>query len=138
MSVLSFRLLIFAWLLCTTGAVIVDFVFPDLVPVAASQAIDAEATFNLFEHGWGQSVLILWAVAFFCSAIGLLLLRRWARSMALWSTGVGLVLLPLLGASASSGWAAALTEGSSTLWGAVIALAYFSSIRSSFGAQDDH
>lgn len=138
MSVLSFRLLIVAWLLCTAGAGIVDFVFSDLVPVGAIQAIDAEARFSLFEHGWGQSVLALWAVASFCSAIGLLFLRRWARSMALWSTGVGFALLPFLGTSLASGWATALTEGSSTLWGAVVALAYFSPIGSSFSAQGDH
>jgi hypothetical protein len=134
MKTLSFRLFILASLFGATVAGMVDFVFPHLVPVGATQAIEAEAPFQLLEHGWFQAVLALWIGASFCSAIGLLFFQRWARSMALWTTGGGFLLYPLFGPSVSSGWSSAFTEVSAVLWGAAIALAYFSPICSRFEA----
>lgn len=137
MSALSFRLLVLACLLGLTAAGVVDVVFPHLVPAAAAQAIEAEAAFKVLEHWAFVSVLAVWAVACFAGAIGLLFFRRWARSLSLWTTGVGFVLYPLFGATVSSGWANALTESSATLWGAVLALSYFGPLCARFGKAND-
>jgi len=66
------------------------------------------------------------------STIGLLLLKRWARSFAFWTTVISVILGPLLGASLYSGLALMLTEAAMLMWGAALAMAYFSEVRAHF------
>ncbi len=134
----TFRLLVLGYLLSGIAAGGVDFVFPHLVPAAASQAIDAEAQLKMLEHWPSLAILIVSLVAHIVGAIGLLFFRRWARSLSLWTTGVGFFLYPLVGATVSSGWANALNELSVTLWGAVLALSYFGPLCARFGKAQDH
>ena len=75
-------------------------------------------------------LVITWLVGF----VGLFFFKRWARSLSLYSTLAGFLIYPLMGAPLSSGLEAALFEASTTIWGAILALSYFSAVDDRFGA----
>jgi hypothetical protein len=66
------------------------------------------------------------------ATIGLYLFRPWAPLTALLATVIVIPLAVALGPTVVSGWSAAFTELSSTLWGAVLALTYFSPLKERF------
>lgn len=67
---------------------------------------------------------------------GLCLFKRWARSLSLWLTVAGLLLVPFAGATVAWGLESALWEASTLLWGAILAAAYWSPVRTAFGDGD--
>lgn len=66
------------------------------------------------------------------SVVGLLLFWRFSRPLALVSTVLGEILLPFFGPTIESGWVSMLDDCAGILWGAALALAYFSPARESF------
>ena len=60
--------------------------------------------------------------------VGLFLLRSWGRSVSLYSTGAGLLLYLFSGPELLSPLESVLFEVSTLLWGAVLALSYYSPI----------
>jgi hypothetical protein len=68
------------------------------------------------------------------STIGLFFFKRWARPMALVATALTLVLLLLAGMDAYSGLETMLDYLSSMLWGACLAMAYWSPLSGNFDA----
>ena len=62
------------------------------------------------------------------SIIGLYQFRPWSRVVAVTMTLLQLLFYPLGGVWLQSGWAALLLDLSSTLWGAVLAVSYVSSL----------
>lgn len=134
---------IFRALILTTVALgifgsLFDAIFPTALPVAFVQAQEAQdsllSTPSVLLGGMGALVLLVIGVA---STVGLYQFRPWAPRLAVIATVLALLLAPLLGASACSGYAMALHEMSSMLWGAVVALAYFSPLRDCF-VRTDH
>lgn len=132
MSPRVFRFLILSHLVLLGSAGVVDLAFPELVPAAAARALE-EAMPPMTADDWRFAAFAVpWALAFLAGIIGLLFFRRWARSLSLWATVAGLAIYPMFGPSLSSAWAIALAEASATLWGAVLALAFFSPLADRF------
>ena len=66
--------------------------------------------------------------------VGLFQFRPWSRGLAVSMTLLQLLFYPLGGVWIQSGWASLLIGLSSTLWGAVIAISYVSSLSTLFEA----
>lgn len=64
--------------------------------------------------------------------IGLFFFKKWARTIAIWSTLIGFFIYPLIGTSLHSGFESALTDASATLWGVILSLSYFSPVSEKF------
>ena len=78
-------------------------------------------------------ILLLWCIVI-ASYIGLYRLTSWGRSLALWSTIAALALYPTIGPMLETPWEAMLVDASTMLWGAILALAYFSPVASRIGS----
>jgi urea transporter len=132
--VLIFRVLIISSLVLAIFGGVIDEVIPDLLPKVLDDAWDS---YDSEEQSWasiaiiGGFALVLLVVGL-VATIGLLLLRRWARPLALWTTVISVVMYPLLGAMVYSAWALMLTESATVMWGAALAMAYFSELRTHF------
>jgi len=102
-------------------------------------AYDNEPATWLMSNIWLMGIVlgglvITWLVGF----VGLFFFKRWARSLSLYSTLAGFLIYPFIGAPLSSGLEAALLEASTTIWGAILALSYFSAIDDRFGDNSSH
>ncbi len=137
MSTSAFRLLILASLLLQVASALVDSVFPQLLPAELASALDNEPLPPFMEQTWFIGGLILLAALMLAGAAGLFWFKRWARPLSLGSTVAAYALLPFLGSHASSGLALALADAGAMLWGATLALAYFSPLRERFAAAAD-
>ena len=71
-------------------------------------------------------------VAALAGVVGIFLFKRWGRALSLYSTALGFLLVPFIGPGVYSGLTSALDEVSFTLWGAVLAMAYFSPLAERF------
>ncbi|ATR79065.1 hypothetical protein [Moraxella osloensis] len=88
----------------------------------------------LMQQAWiGWTVIGGFAAVALAGLIGLFYFKRWARSLSLYSTLAGYLFAPLIGSSLYSGLELALSDGSSVLWGAILALSYFSPVSQRFG-----
>lgn len=126
-------LLVLSIVLSIVGAVI-DLVIPGLVPKYLSDAYEAYAASEasmtaIFIVGIVSLAMFVVAIV---ATVGLLVLQRWARSLALWSSVVSFLLYPFLGATLQSGLAMMLAYIAMTLWGAALAMAYYSDVKSHF------
>lgn len=97
------------------------------MPAPLQQYLESERN---AEFSAGDGVLIAILLPFltitFVSFIAMLNFWRWSRELAVASTVLGMVLIPFLGPTVEPGIATALNYLSSMLYGAAIALAYFS------------
>jgi hypothetical protein len=133
MSTSVFRLFVVLSFLLPLVAMAVDALFPSLISRALTEAVQADAGRPWLESWWSIVVTVVLVAAALAGSVGMLLFKRWARSLSLWSTAFVLVYLPFIGSIVESGLAASLYEASSMLWGAALAAAYFSSLRERFG-----
>jgi hypothetical protein len=76
-------------------------------------------------------LIALWVATF----VGLLRLKPWGRTLALYATAFTLIILPAFGPTLATGLETALIEAAAICWGAVLALAYFSDVRVHFTTQ---
>jgi hypothetical protein len=85
------------------------------------------------ENEWALiTFAVLLLAAWIAAFVGLLLLKRWGRSLALYTTALTLIALPTFGSTLSTGLETALIEAAAICWGAVLALAYFADVRVNF------
>jgi hypothetical protein len=88
---------------------------------------------------WGLAsvltVVLVYFGALIASLTGLYLFRRWGRTLALWCTAGGLLLSAMMGPILSGGLETMLGELATTLWGSLLALAYFGPISTAFSRQ---
>jgi hypothetical protein len=87
------------------------------------------------QTGAAASVNLLGFVGFVISltaTAGLFMFKAWARGLALTITFANLLFYPLSGDQPHSSWSLLLLDVSSTLWGAVLAMSYVSSLSSRF------
>ena len=133
MSTAVFRLFVVLSFLLPVVAMGVDVLFPTLISRALTEAVQAEAVPLFLDSWWFIVVTIALVAAALAGSVGMLLFKRWARSLSLWSTAFVLVYLPFIGTIVESGLAASLYEASSMLWGAALAAAYLSTLRHRFG-----
>lgn len=133
-QVAVFRTLIVVSLVLALAGAIVDFVFPGLVPEPLSKAYEAyaesESSMSLMVILGGMSIFLL--VLAVVSTVGLLVLQPWARPLALWSTAVSFAINPFLGVVLQSGVSLMLIDLSMVLWGAVIAMTFYSDLKVHF------
>ena len=133
-QVAVFRTLIVLSLVLSIVGAVIDLVIPGLVPESLSQAYEAYAATEasmtaILIAGVVSMVLLVLAVV---ATVGLLVLQRWARSLALWSTAVSFLVYPFLGAMLHSGLALMLNSIALTLWGAAIAMTFYSDLKAHF------
>jgi hypothetical protein len=131
-----FRVLLVTSLVSGLIGGVLDLAVPGIVPEAFWQA-QAEAAGEEFTPADIALLIggLLVLVAALVSLYGLYLFRGWAPRLAL-AVSVGTVVLyPLGGVSVSSGWAGALMEISTMLWGAVLAFTYSAPLKDRFGGQ---
>ena len=134
-AVTLFRALLLASVGTGLAGSFIDLIFPSLIPAPLSAAFEALPE-TPAPAVFGASVLIL--VTFggtVASIVGLYHFQPWSRPLAIVMTLLSLLFFPLLGASISSGWSSLLLEVSTTLWGAVIAMSYVSSLSERFDSR---
>lgn len=130
-----FRAFIVASILTSLLGATLDLLVPSLIDVDLSAAYDTYTSEDptsvalIIAMGVFALVLLVLAIA---SSIGMYLLKQWSRRLALWATLLSLLMYPPLGSTLSSGWAVMLVEISMMLWGAVLAMAWFSELRVHF------
>jgi urea transporter len=110
----------------------IDVVFPGLIPAplhTAFEALPDTATPALV--GAGALVVVTFGGTIVAIA-GLLFFQPWSRTLAVSMTALSLLFYPLLGVSVQSGWAQLFLDLSTTLWGVVLAMSYFSSLSQLF------
>lgn len=137
-----FRAVIFASLAFGLAGHIVDIAIPWLIPEGLLEAYETHGPFQEpIEDTLTTNAMALFALGAFAigllgagvaAAVGLLLLQRWARTLALWVTIIGLGVTPFFGVVLYSSWTMALFDTSTTLWGAMLAMAYFSELKVHF------
>ena len=135
MTTSQFRSLLIASLVLGLAAGLVDTIFPSAVPEALFQAhaaYDASLSAPTPMLIFSMLVALIGVVGYIAAFIGLFTFRPWAPRVAIFTTVLLILVSPGIGASVSSGWASALTELSSTLWGVVLAVVYFSPLKEKF------
>ena len=129
-----FRVFIVASFVTAFLGATIDLFVPSLIPAELSAAYDAYSSevpslVLIIAVGILSVVVMVGAIA---SSIGMYLLKRWSRRMALWTTLLALPMYPSLGPVLYSGWAEMLLTVSVTLWGAVLAMAWYSDLHTHF------
>lgn len=131
-GVTLFRTLLLASVVTGLAGSFIDLVFPSLIPESLSAAFDALPE-TPAPAVFGASVLVLVTFGGTVAAIvGLYHFQPWSRPLAVVMSLLSLLFFPLLGASIASGWSSLLLEISTTLWGAVLAMSYVSSLSERF------
>jgi hypothetical protein len=114
------------------GAMILAMLFPSYSS-ELSAAYDAEPESVLMSNWWvAVGLLVAILIPNMMGLLGLFYFKRWARSLSLWSTVAAFVLYPFLGPSLMSGLESAFVEAASAVWGAVLALSYYSPVSAKF------
>jgi hypothetical protein len=135
MSPTLFRCILIAYLGLAVFSGTFNLIFPSDIPEALTHA--QQANYANLSSLSRNLVAILGGIALvggIASALGLYLFRPWAPRMAAIVTVLAFFIWPLLGIRVVSGWQEFLSSLSTTLWGAIIALAYFSQLEGRFVA----
>jgi hypothetical protein len=131
-----FRSLMLASLAFTILALILDITVPALVPEIVRFA--EEQYWNQTSTGglvFRLVIFILYVVASLVAFVGLYLFKPWARPTNFILAALVIFVSPAMGHVVLSGLAQGLGEIALLLWGAVLALAYFSSISERFKSE---
>ncbi|TAG79630.1 MAG: hypothetical protein EAZ24_05730 [Burkholderiales bacterium] len=132
MTASKFRLIIWLYValaFASIGAAFLPNSFsPELVAAYENEPLPWDA-----ENEWALIVFaVLMLVAWIAAFVGLLLLKRWGRTLALYITALTLIASPTFGPTLSTGLETALIEAAAIYWGAVLAIAYYSDVRGYF------
>ena len=135
MTVARYRGLLCLYVALTTAATAASF-FPDYSEPLARAYDEEPHTWLMnwvFADPW-LSIGLLGGLFLVCLAglVGLFFFKRWARMISLYSTLVVLPLAPFCGPQLFWGLESALFEASSIVWGAVLAVSYFSKVSERF------
>ena len=131
-SVLLFRVLILASVGTGVLGGALELLIPELVPESVVRVL---RDLPQAEVEVAVSVTLLSFLGFviaLTAAAGLFMFKPWARGFALGITVANLMFYPLYGVQARSSWSLLLLDVSTTLWGAVLATSYVSSLASRF------
>lgn len=132
MTSAKFRLLILLHLALIAGGIAAVFL-PGGYSQELADAYANEPTPWLTDGSWLSiavvgGLIIVWLAGL----VGLFLFKRWGRTLSLYSTAAEFLIYPFQGPSLSSALEATFFEASILVWGAVLALAYFSSVSERF------
>jgi hypothetical protein len=132
MSSKNFRGLILLYVLLLIADTAVS-AFAPSYSQALSDALDNEPTPALLENPWLLlPIAVPLAGAALAGIFGLFLFKPWGRLLSLLSTIGGLIVFPFFGPSLSGGIESTLWEASTLVWGAILALAYYSPVAALF------
>jgi hypothetical protein len=99
-------------------------------------AYDTELTTRFAEHEWEfAAVASLLVLPWIACIVGLLVFKRWARTLALYVTVITQLAYLVFGPMLLSGFEMMLFESAALCWGATLALAYYSSVSKNFEAR---
>ena len=137
MTISLYRALLVASLVVGVVSAALDPLFPGLLPEQfhAAQASQDEALSTprlLALSALGVVALVLYVASLY----GLYRFRPWAPRIALIGTAFTLVIFPLSGAFAQSGFAVAASYLASYMWGAAVVLAYVPPLSAQFSPHD--
>ncbi|MGH6763590.1 MAG: hypothetical protein ACRECW_18600 [Phyllobacterium sp.] len=128
-----FRMLILCYIATLAATGVEELYFPAQFSEELATAYSTEA---LHPFALNPNVfLVLSAIAVVAIVVppaAMFYFRKWGRSFGVCATVAMLVALPFLGPSLSSGFGTAVSQLSAILWGAIIALAYFSPVSRDF------
>ncbi len=127
-----FRTLIYASLGLGIAGHIIELSVPGLIPASIEKAYETYAPFTETTSIALGAYFLTLLVTVIVAAVGLLLMQRWARGLALWITVISLFSTAFMGVALYSALAMAFFDASTALWGAVLAMAYFSDVRVHF------
>ena len=136
-----FRFLMLLSLFCGVATLCLTFLFPGLVPEPIRLA-DEQLLQNPNDNdslAWLVLQFIFFVgllVASIIGFIGLFLFKAWARLLNVVLCFSLFAVWPAIGYNVSSGWAQAFSDFGMLLWGAVIALSYFSSLSARFATHE--
>jgi hypothetical protein len=126
-------MLILASIAIGIGGALIDLMIPSALPSVLSQALDEYSETlpesELLVIGIASIILLLVGIV---STIGLYFFRPWAPLLTVLVTVIAYPFTVLIGPTVISGWTMALMDLSTMLWGAVLALTYFSHIKNHF------
>ena len=132
-QLLVFRTLVVASLLLPVVAGALDAAAPALIPEAVRDAHTVLTAWRPFPKDWRFFLAAgLYEIAVLAAFVGLLLLRNWARVLAVVVTAATLVQSVLLGPFVYSGVAFALSYLAKVCWGGTLAMAFWSDLRARF------
>lgn len=129
-----FRIILIAYIVSLLAAIIANFV-PGGYSAGLSAAYKAEpywladASLTVL-----VAVLLLTIVAMTVGIVGLYFFKPWARSLSFLLTVAGTPVAAFAGPTLVSGLESTLWEISTLLWGAILALAYYSPVADGFRA----
>lgn len=127
-----FRALILVYVVLVAATSVAAFL-PSGYSQALSDAMDNEPAPTVVENLWLMfGLMVPFLLAAMVGMFGLYMFKRWGRTLSLYTTAAGLVFLPFFGPSLYSGLESLLYEGSTLLWGAILALSYYSAVSTSF------
>lgn len=135
MSSLQFRLLLAVAVGCGVLSALMDTLIPSLVPSELSRAVDSllpPAGLSPLALGL---VACVWGAAWLVGLVGMALFKAWGRAVFLATTIAEFLFYPLFGPAVSSWLAQALTDATSLMFGAALAIAYLSPLRARFGSR---
>ncbi len=133
-----YRFLLVSSFVLGVAAAFLDTLFPSVLPASFVEAQEVhDGTHFMSTAGlFGAFVALLTLAVLVAATVGLYLFRPWAPRLALVATALAALASVPLGAVALSGWAMGLNELASTLWGAVLALTFFSPASKYFARAD--
>lgn len=132
MTPLRFRLLLSLYTLLCLAQLFTAWFFSSLIPPEIQAAADNEVNWLSTNLPLAFIVFVPLAVATFAGLAGMFLFKAWARRFSLYATLAGLCLMPFLGTTVMSWLDSTLWECAGLLWGAILALAYYSPLSSRF------
>ena len=128
MTIARVRLFLTASVILSIATIATVFL-PDGYSQGLADAYASEPLPWLFRNEHVASGVGVVAVALVIAGyVGLFLLKRWGRALSLGITVLGLPLYLLTGPTLLSPLEAMLTDASTLVWGACLALAYYSSV----------
>jgi len=97
------------------------------LPATLRDYLEAQRSAELTLREWiAFALFIPLLLAAVASVVGLLRFSNWSRPLAVVQSALSIFLLPLIGPTVESGTVTALFQLSAVLWGAVLALAFWS------------
>ena len=133
-SIVFFRAMLLTSVGLSLIGSLIDILVPGLIPdelVTAFKALPATPSPALMIAG---ALFVITFGGTIVAIVGLFSFQPWSRNLAVSMTLLTLLAYPLLGVTISSGWAQLFVNVSTLLWGAVLAMSYFSSIAARFTA----
>jgi hypothetical protein len=131
-----FRTLIFLYAALVIAEALAAFL-PGGYSQALSDAMDKEETPHILENGWLLFGLLMpFVAAAFAGLYGLYMFKQWGRTVSLYTTAAGLVLVLFLGPSLYSALEGVFLEASTMLWGVILTLSFYSPVSTQFSADN--